>query len=355
MSLKELGIVHKQIEPILVAYTNFRGEIKDIPSRIEKFREYFTILTPRPIIAVIDDGVYSEGGSDIDICIPIDKNFNKEGFKVKTLEEVEVLSIVHNDLYNKLSETSQKLFNYFSEHAVLGTTKIRLFIQEFDKRESDKNRIEIQGILHQWDSRLQKNLDRVLDDKEKSKNIMKHKELFNIETTQDEKAQWVKAVLKELDSVSNNYQKYDILSSCAHEFSQKRIDKLRDIYVESGDIDAVLEEMHKDYLWYENPTRRGSVIYTTKIPFNLEGYKNAKTQDEKKRKYCHCSLVRDYWNEEISPTFCNCSAGWYRQIWEGILKKPVRIEILKTLLKGDEICEFAIHIPHDDHTFLKRN
>ena len=350
MSLKELGIVHKQIEPILVVYTNFRGEIKDIPSRIEIFREKFTFFPPRPIIAVIDYGVYSEGGSDIDICIPIDKNFNKEGFKVKTLEDVEVLSIVHNGFYNKLSETSQKLFNYFSEHAVLGTTKIRLVIQEFDRRESDKNQIEIQGILHQWDNRLQKNLERVLKDKEKSKNIMKHKELFNIETSQDEKAQWIKCVLKELDKVANNYQKFDILSSCAHEFSQKRIDKLRDIYLESGDIDAVLEEMHNDFLWYENPTRRGRVIYTTKIPYNLEGYKNAKTQEDKKLNYCHCSLIRDYWNEGISPTFCNCSAGWYRQIWEGIIKKPVRIEILKSLLKGDEICEFAIHLPLDDKT-----
>lgn len=46
MSLKELRIVHKQIEPILVAYTNFRGEIKDIPSRIKIFQENFTIFPP---------------------------------------------------------------------------------------------------------------------------------------------------------------------------------------------------------------------------------------------------------------------------------------------------------------------
>ena len=355
MSIKELGIQHKQIKPTIVAYTNFRGEIKDIPSRIEKFREDLSIFPGciyNPIIAVIDYGVYSEGGSDIDICIPIEKKFNKEGFKFKTLEEVEVLSIEHCGHFNNLSETSQKIFNYFSEHAVLGTTKIRLEFKVFDKKDSDKNRIEIQGIIHLWDNKLQKNLDRVLVDKEKSKNIMRHKNLFNIETSRDEKNQWVKGVLKELDKVTDKHQKYEILSSCAHEFSQKRIDKLRDIYVESGNIDVVLEEMQKDYLWYENPTRRGSVIYITKIPYNLEGYKNAKTQDERNRNYCHCSLVREYLDEGMSPTFCNCSAGWYRQIWEGILKKPIRIEIMKTLLKGDENCEFAIHIPHDNKVLI---
>jgi len=348
MTFKELGIVHKQIKPILVVYTNFRGELKDIPSRIGKLRENFTFFPSGSIIAVIDYGVYSEGGSDIDVCIPIDKNYNQEGLKVKTLEEVEVLSITHQGSYNKLSETSQNLFNYFSEHAVLGTTKIRLVFQECDKLESDKNQIEIQGILHQWDMRLRKKLDRVLGDKEKSKNIMKNEELFKLESSKDEKTQWIKDVMKELDKVADSNQKYEILSNCAHEFSQKRIDKLREIYVKTGDIDIVLEKIHDDYLWYENPTRKGNVIYTTKIPYNLEGYKNAKTLDEKKSKYCHCSLVRDHWDEGISPTFCNCSAGWYRQIWEGILKKPVRIEILKTLLKGDEICEFAIHLPPDD-------
>lgn len=352
MSLKELGIIHKQIEPIFVAYYNFRGELKDVPSKIEEFRESFIIFPPNPIIVVIDYGVYSEGGSDIDLCLPIDKNFNEEGFNVKTLENVEVLSISHQGSYNMLSETSQKLFNYFSEHAVLGTTKIRLVFQEIGKTDSENNRVEIQGIIHLWDNKLQKNLDKVLDDKEKSKNIMKYKELFYVETSREEKNQWVKSVLKELDIVADNYQKYEILSNCAHEFSQKRIDKLRDIYLVSGSIDAVVEEMQKDYLWYENPTRRGSVIYTTKIPYNLEGYKNAKTQDEKKRNYCHCSLVREYLDEGISTTFCNCSAGWYRQIWEGILKKPVRIEILKTLLNGDESCEFAIHIPLDDKDIL---
>jgi effector-binding domain-containing protein len=347
MSFKELGITHKQIKPILVVYTNFRGELEDIPSKIEKLRENFKFFRSGPIIAVIDFGVYSEGGSDIDICMPIEKNYNQEGFKVKTLEEVEVLSIVHKGSYNKLSETSQKLFNYNREHAILGTTKIRLIFPDSNKLESDKNKLEIQGILHQWDMRLRKNLDRVLGDKEKSKNIMKNEALFRLDSSKDEKTQWVKDVLKELDKVADSNQKYEILSNCAHEFSQKRIDKLREIYIKTGNIDMVLEKIHDDYLWYENPTRKGNVIYTTKIPYNLEGYKNAKTLDEKKRNYCHCSLVRDHWDEGISATFCNCSAGWYRQIWEGILKKPVRIEILKTLLKGDDTCEFAIHLPLD--------
>jgi len=45
--------------------------------------------------------------------------------------------------------------------------------------------------------------------------------------------------------------------------------------------------------------------------------------------------------------YCYCGAGWYRQQWEGVFDKPVSIEIVKSVLRGDEICRFAIHIPKD--------
>jgi len=45
--------------------------------------------------------------------------------------------------------------------------------------------------------------------------------------------------------------------------------------------------------------------------------------------------------------YCYCGAGWYRQQWEGVFDKPVSIKIVKSVLRGDEICRFAIHIPKD--------
>jgi predicted hydrocarbon binding protein len=48
------------------------------------------------------------------------------------------------------------------------------------------------------------------------------------------------------------------------------------------------------------------------------------------------------------PTaFCYCGAGWYRQQWEGAIGRPVTIEIVKSVLKGDEVCQFAIQLPED--------
>jgi predicted hydrocarbon binding protein len=49
----------------------------------------------------------------------------------------------------------------------------------------------------------------------------------------------------------------------------------------------------------------------------------------------------------MSITFCFCGAGWFRQQWEGAIGKPVRIEVVKSVLKGDDVCQFAIHLPED--------
>ncbi|MBU7032677.1 MAG: hypothetical protein HXS53_09110 [Theionarchaea archaeon] len=48
---------------------------------------------------------------------------------------------------------------------------------------------------------------------------------------------------------------------------------------------------------------------------------------------------------KISPTFCYCGAGWYKTLWEGVLDKPIDIEVLQSVIRGDECCEFAIYLP----------
>jgi predicted hydrocarbon binding protein len=51
--------------------------------------------------------------------------------------------------------------------------------------------------------------------------------------------------------------------------------------------------------------------------------------------------------ESISATHCYCGAGFYKGIWEEILQAPVEVEVLESVLKGDEVCTIAIHLPVD--------
>ncbi|KYK33526.1 MAG: GyrI-like domain-containing protein [Theionarchaea archaeon] len=344
MSLKEAGIVHKKTDEILIASIHFRREYKDI---LLKFRELFNVcgdyVCGSPI-AVYDYGVYTDG-VDIEACFPVTQAVHTDEVTSRMLESVEVLSLIHGGPYENVRESYQKLYSYFRDHGIVATNLGREIYLEFNPENFENNVTELQAVLHKWDDRLAKNVERVLGEEAREK-VMKERDTFTLESTIDERAQWVTNAMERLDELTNDTQKYAILSECAHDFSEKRIADLKAVYEQTGDIDEVLKAMRKDPGWYENPIRKGNTIYVKKIPFNKEGYEKATTEIEKKKNYCHCSLIKDYL-DEISPTFCYCGSGWYRQQWEGILGKPVKIEILKSLTKGDCTCEMAIHLPEN--------
>ncbi|MFW9941841.1 MAG: hypothetical protein ACFFFT_12435 [Candidatus Thorarchaeota archaeon] len=345
MSLQDLEIIYKEIDKELIGYINFRGEIEDIPSKIEELYQYYKEFLLSPPFAIIDYGVYSEGGKDIDLCFPIKESIELDNINTKYLDEVEVLSKIHNGQIENIDESFQQLNTYFKLHGLPTTEWLRLVFHHYDRNFPDNNEIEIQKGIHPWDKRLTSSLDRVLGEKARRKILKDREKLFTIESSNEERTGWVKSVIERIDQKAKEYEKYDILSPCAHKFSRKRIESLKSIYKETGDLNEVLKEMHKDYEWYEDPVLKDNIIYVTKIPYNPEGYKKAHTLKEKQANYCHCPLVRNHFNEGISPTFCNCSAGWYRQLWEGIIGRPINIKILKSLLKGDQNCKFAIYLP----------
>jgi len=94
---------------------------------------------------------------------------------------------------------------------------------------------------------------------------------------------------------------------------------------------------------------KGDTIVATKIPKSgyLVAYMNEPDPEKKRQLYCHCPRIRDVLKmaETISPTYCYCGAGYYKGIWEEILQEPVEIEVLKSVLDGDEVCTVAIHLP----------
>ena len=75
------------------------------------------------------------------------------------------------------------------------------------------------------------------------------------------------------------------------------------------------------------------------------------TDKRKKRYYyCHCPWVREALKEEdqpVSPIFCNCSGGYYKNYWEAVLDHSVKVELLESVIKGDSVCKFALHLPQE--------
>ncbi|UCF70147.1 MAG: hypothetical protein JSW49_08070 [candidate division WOR-3 bacterium] len=109
----------------------------------------------------------------------------------------------------------------------------------------------------------------------------------------------------------------------------------------------VLEHVRNDP-YIESGVREGDKIIIEKIPHMAKEYLAEKDEDKRRYYYCHCPWVKEAFKESpapISPVFCNCSAGFYRAYWEIVFDEPVRVDVLESLLKGDSICKFAVHIP----------
>jgi len=94
--------------------------------------------------------------------------------------------------------------------------------------------------------------------------------------------------------------------------------------------------------------REGDILYEIKIPHMTKEYLAETDEQMRRYYYCHCPWVKEALktgDARISPTFCSCSAGFHKKRWEMIFDQPLRAEIVESVLKGDQWCKIAIHLP----------
>ena len=94
--------------------------------------------------------------------------------------------------------------------------------------------------------------------------------------------------------------------------------------------------------------RQGDRIYMTKIPYAPKDWLVEK--DPLRRRYlaCHCPLARESiisGRERVSGTWCYCSAGFEKLLFDVVFGEEVEAEVLESVLAGDGRCRFAITIP----------
>ncbi len=110
--------------------------------------------------------------------------------------------------------------------------------------------------------------------------------------------------------------------------------------------DEVIAYVKRDQT-IETGIRKGERVIIAKIPYSTKEFLHEKDERKKRYFYCHNPWIREALLEEdrpIDPVFCGCSAGYFKNFWEAVLNHPVRVEVLKSIISGDKICEFALHL-----------
>ncbi|MEN6369037.1 MAG: hypothetical protein ABFD77_04975 [Thermotogota bacterium] len=96
--------------------------------------------------------------------------------------------------------------------------------------------------------------------------------------------------------------------------------------------------------------RIGNVIYEAKIPYMAVEFLAEADPKKKAYLYCHCPWARESLRNgetQVPATFCNCSAAFHKKPYDVIFGKPLRAEVIETVLNGDPWCKFAIYLPDD--------
>ncbi len=354
MSLEKFGVEHKQVKAKLVACIRFNliqhTKIQEVLQELAQAIPAGDIVGPPYLIQQYFSS-YTEG-YEAEVGFPVTQAFNTGRITSKMVPALEVLALIHQGPPETLRDTKIKLHQFTREHALISDEFTREVYLDW---QDPHGPIETQFVIHNWNAIFARDLERVLGDAGRD-TVMQGAETIDVESAPEERFQWAKAAMQRLDDLADEHQKYDVVSSCAHVFPPGLLDKLKRVYAETRSqsddsleaVDAVRAFMKADTGWGPDmPERQGYIIYHTKKPADPQAYEQAQTAEEKRAAYCFCPIIRTRLEEGMPITYCYCGSGWFRQQWEAATGKPVIVEVIKSVLKGDDVCQFAVHLAED--------
>ncbi len=342
MESTRIDIAFKDLEEITFAFQRLdiekRGEILD---RAQALAKTLSERAQGPAIVTVAFGAVKDR-LRVQVGYPVAVPVDIEGVETRILEPIQVLTATHKGSYDDIRATYLLMYDTMRERGLVPAPIAREVLLEMDDDDPDKGTFQVQWPLHNWTGLLAEGVEEVLGPEARD-TVMEGADGLSPNTPREERLEWVKAALGRLDDIADEEQKFWAVSKCADCYPSWRIQELREIYLRNHDVDEVMDAMKRDTEWYSTPHREGDLIYHTKVPFDRKAWEKATDRDERRRAYCHCALVQDR-IDEVPPTYCYCGTGWVRQVWEGILERPVRVEVLKSLPAGDDECQFLIHL-----------
>ncbi|NHJ13510.1 MAG: hypothetical protein EAX95_07520 [Candidatus Thorarchaeota archaeon] len=338
-----MGVEYKKIEDTLALTHRIHGKVEDLPEVFAKLEKVAGDAAAGIPVVVKHFPLSDDKGITMDVCIPLSKRVDRGDFEIITLEGGVAATAIHNGPYEKILDTYRELIPQVYKHGHPIQENGREAFPNLDIENPENTVVEIQAMIIGWEGKLEQHLERVIG-KEKKDYVLSGFGNLSLETEQAKRASIIKEAMHRLDEVATEDQKYEALSCCAHEFPAELIEEMRNLYRETKSIDTVIQAMRDGHYFFPKLRREGNTIYDRKGPARPQAFEQASTRLEKMRAICFCPLLRDVW-DEMPGTFCYCAAGWPKRLFEGILEQPVKVDVVKALTKGDDYCEFAIHLP----------
>lgn len=112
-----------------------------------------------------------------------------------------------------------------------------------------------------------------------------------------------------------------IVEQCGRQCqSESFLKKTKNIYEKSKNTDDFLEKLGRIYKHLHVDDDKVYLIYPR----------------------CYCTQVNKIPKGKLSATYCNCSRGWAKALFEGATGKPVEVIKEKSIINGDNQCKFRV-------------
>jgi hypothetical protein len=150
-------------------------------------------------------------------------------------------------------------------------------------------------------------------------------------------AEWVKSAMEKLDASTDEKTRSQIMVNCGYNCAKVNNAIIKRAKARRGKfrtMDEFLTAEHRKPIKGTKLVREKDVLYQFYTP-------RAFTRPMR----CYCSLLRGLPPEEqVSPTYCQCSKGFVTKYWEALLERPVKVDLVRTAVSGAHECEFVIHL-----------
>jgi predicted hydrocarbon binding protein len=173
--------------------------------------------------------------------------------------------------------------------------------------------------------------------KEARDKVMEGSEKISPGTSKKKIAEWVKEAISKLDKLADKKVSSEIMENCGYNCSiinKRVIEKARARCNKYRDIEKFLEAELSNPMLGTRLERKGNVLHQFYTPGSYSTPMR-----------CYCSLLRGLPDDQkVSITYCNCSKGFVKKFWEGVLERTVKVELIKSAVSGAQECEFAIYL-----------
>ncbi len=154
-------------------------------------------------------------------------------------------------------------------------------------------------------------------------------QVYQTLTTPQSKIRCIQGMMRALDQNVNAETRRQMMETCGrHCIGASTLEKARRLLRDAPDLDSWLDRLNEAHIGGGHLRREGDSIHAA--------------YDR-----CYCGSVSQA-KERISDTYCRCSCGWYRQLFETLLGRPIEVELVSSIISGGERCQFLILLRNSD-------